>query len=152
MKYSIGILTMVTLTAAFILSGCDNKSNKVDRAETNVAQAEQDLENANRELDAELREFRTENAERIDEFNRKINEIEQKIENESDDEIRKDLKKKLDELEESYSDLKNEMNNYKAAGRDNWEEFKDSFANKMDDLGDSLDNFFSPRTTTSPKN
>jgi len=34
MKYSIGILTTITLIAALVLSGCDNQSNKMQDAET----------------------------------------------------------------------------------------------------------------------
>lgn len=152
MKYSIGILTTVLLVTALVLSSCDNKSDKVDRAESNVAEAERDLEIAKSEVEAELRMYRANNTERIKEYNRKISDIEQRVENESDEEVREELEEKLDELKESHTELKREMDNYQASGRENWEEFKDSFTSKMDDLGDSLENFFSTPRATLPTN
>lgn len=152
MKYSIGILTTVLLVTALALSSCDNKSDKVDRAESNVAEAERDLEIAKSEVEAELRMYRANNTERIKEYNRKISDIEQRIENESNDEVREELEEKLDELKESHTELKREMDNYQASGRDDWEEFKDSFTSKMDDLGNSLENFFSTPSATLPTN
>ncbi len=88
MKYSIGILTTVTLIAAFVLPGCDSPSKKMDKAETSVIEADRDLEIAKSEVEAELRIYRAENAERIQEYNRTISGIKQKIENESDLEVR----------------------------------------------------------------
>lgn len=150
MKYPIIILTAVTLIAAFILSGCDSPSNRMENAETSVIEADRDLEIAKSEVDAELRIYRAENEDRIVEFNRTISEIKQEIENESDAEVRAELEEKLDEVEASHLELKREMDNYIASGRDNWDEFKDSFSDRMDDLGDSLENFFlTPNTTTS---
>jgi hypothetical protein len=72
MKYSIGILTTVTLIAAFVLSGCDSPSNKMENAETSVIEANRDLEIAKSEVEAELRIYRAENANRIMEYNRTI--------------------------------------------------------------------------------
>lgn len=152
MKYSIVIVTTITLIAAFVLSGCDSPSNKMEKAETSVIEANRDLEIAKSEVEAELRIYRAENAERIKEYNRTLSDIKQKIENESDDEVRERLEKKLNEFEDSHRALKREMDNYKASGRENWDDFKDSFSSRMDDLGDSLKNFFSPLTTTSSTN
>lgn len=150
MKYSIGILTTVTLAAVFMLSACDSSSKKVDKAEAAVVEANQDLEIAKSEVEAELRIFRAKNSSRIMEYNRTISEIKQKIENESDMEVRKRLEEKLGEIEASHRALKREMNNYQASGTENWDDFKISFSNRMDDLGNSLEYFFSPKATTSP--
>lgn len=160
MKYSMRILTTVTLLAAVVLSGCDSPSNEMENAETSVIEANQDLEkstqrdleSAQREVEAEFRMYRTENSERIEEYDQTINEIEQQIENESDSEVRARLETKLDEVKTTQRELKREMDNYEASGRENWDDFKDSFSEKMDDFGDSLDDFFSTSNPTSSVN
>lgn len=152
MKYSIGILTTITLITAFVLSACDNRPNKVEKAEASVIEAERDLEIAKSEVEAELRLYRAENEELIKEYNRTIYDIKQKIENESDLEVREKLQSKLDKLEKSHRALKREMDNYQVSGKENWDEFKESFSDRMDELGNSLEAFFSTPATTSSKN
>lgn len=149
MKYSIGILATVSLFAAFALTGCDSPSNKMESAETSVIEANRDLEIAKSEVEAELQIYRAENEDRIIEFNRSISDIKQEIENESDDEVREEFKEKLGDLEASSRELQREMNSYKASGKENWDDFQNSFSNRMDELGDSLNDFFSPREITS---
>jgi hypothetical protein len=153
MNYSIGILTSITLTAALILSGCDRPSENLEDAEVSVIEAERDLEIATSEVEAEIRVYRAENADRIVEYNRTIADIKQNINNESDNEVKTRLETKLDGFEETHHELKREMDNYKASGRENWDDFKESFSNRMDDLGDSLDDFFTTSdATTSTRN
>ena len=156
MKNLIGILTTVTLIAAFILSGCDRPSDRSDRvedAEVSVIEAERDLEIATSEVEAEVRIYRAENSDRIMEYNRTIGDIKQRINNETDSEVKARYETKLDGYEETHRELKREMDNYSASGRENWNDFKDSFSNRMDDLGDSLDDFFSTSgATTSSRN
>ena len=152
MKYLIIIVTTITLIAALVLSGCDRQSNKVERAETSVIESERDLEIAKSEVEAEYKIFRTENEERMAEHNRTIREIKQEISNESDREERVRLERKLEEHEATQRELKREMDNYEVSGKDNWKNFKDSFSSKMNDFGNSLDNFFSNSRTTSTRN
>ena len=159
MKYPTGILTAITLSAAFVLSGCDtdrqsSQSNQMDSADTSVHQSDRNAEVADREVDAEVRVYRAENSDRIMEYNRTISEIKQEINEESDLEERARLERKLEEYETTHRELKREMDNYSPSGRDNWDNFKDSFSDKMDDLGDSLDDFFSTSsgTTTTSRN
>lgn len=152
MSYSVVFVTTITLIAAFMLSGCDSPSNKMDKAEASVIEAERDLKIAKSEVEAELQMYREENANRITEYNRTISEIEQKIENESDKEVKDRLEIKLDEVEESHHELKREIDNYEASGRENWDDFKDNFTNRMDDLGTSLKDFFSSSDTNSSTN
>jgi hypothetical protein len=159
MKYSIGILnsigilTTVTLIAAFVLSGCDSPSNKMEDAEISVIEANRDLEIAKSEVEAEVRIYRAENAERIMEYNRTISDIKRNINNETDSEVRARHETRLEGFEATHRELKREMDNYSASGRENWDNFKDSFSNRMEDLGDSLDDFFSTTgATTSSRN
>jgi F0F1-type ATP synthase membrane subunit b/b' len=152
MKLTTIVLIPVVLIAAFVLSGCDSPSKKMEKAETSVIEAKRDLEIATSEVEAELSLYRAENADRIMEYNRTISGIKKKIENESDKEVKEKLKMKLDEYETTHNDLKREINNYKASGKESWDDFKDSFSSRMDDLGNSLDNFFSTTGATSSIN
>lgn len=145
MKHSISILTTLTLIAGFILAGCDNPSNKMQDAEISVIEADRDLEMAKSEVEAELKMYRTENDQRIMKYNRTIDEIKQKINNESDMDVKVRMEKNLAEHEVTHRELEREIDNYKSSGRENWDNFKDSFSSRMDDLEDSLDDFF---TTT----
>lgn len=152
MKYSIGILTSITLIAAFVLSGCDSPSNQMESSDNSAIEADRDLEMAENEVDAEIQVYRTENENRMREYHRTIEEIKQKISNESDAEVRDRLETKLAEYEEDHRELTQEMENYRSSGRENWDDFKDGFSDSMDDLGDSLENFFSESSTTSSVN
>lgn len=152
MKNSIFMVTTITLIVAFVLSGCDSPSNKLENAETSVIEANRDLEMAKTEVEAELVLFRADNESQVMEYNRTISEIKQRIENETDMDVRVNLERELDEFEVSLRSLNSEMDNYRASGRENWDDFKGSFSNRMDNLGDSLDNFFSPASTTSTIN
>ncbi|PKD44328.1 hypothetical protein [Rhodohalobacter barkolensis] len=149
MKHSISLLATLTLIAGFILSGCDSPSNKMQDAETSVIEADRDLEIAKSEVEAELKMYRAENDERIMEYNRTIGEIKKKIENESDTDIKVKQVEKLAEYEATHRELEREMDNYKATGRENWDDFKDSFSSRMDDLENSLDDFFTTSGITS---
>lgn len=147
MKYLIGLLTTLTLSALLFLSGCDSPDNEMESAENSTVQENRDLEIASSDMETDLRTYRVENSDRFMEFDRTINEIEQEIENESDDEVREELEEKLEEVKENQNELKREMDNYEASGSENWDDFKDSFSDKMDDFGDSLDDFFSTENT-----
>lgn len=147
MRYLIKILTTLTLAGAFFLSGCDSSSNRMDTAETSEMNADHNSEMITSEVQEEVRVYRLENSDRFKEFNRTKSEIEQQIENEPDAEVRDSLQAELDRHEETQNELKREMDNYQASGRDNWDEFKDSFSDRMDDLGNSLNDFFSNRNT-----
>jgi len=150
MKYLIGILTIATLTASFALSGCNSSSEKMDAAELAVIEANRDYEIAKSKVEAELVIYRAKNADRIMEYNRSIAEIKQKINNESDRSVRNSLETKLDGYEETHRQLKREIDNYKASGKESWDAFEDSFSSRMDELGTALENFFaSPDTKTS---
>ncbi|HAC15408.1 MAG TPA: hypothetical protein DCE78_05615 [Bacteroidetes bacterium] len=148
MKHSIGILTTLTLIAALVVSGCDSPSKKMENAKVETIEANRDLEIAKSEVEAEFRIFKTENSTRINEYNRTMSDIKQKIQNETNRERRVVLETKLTQHETTHRELQREMDNYRVSGRENWDDFKLSFNEKMDDLDDSLDNFFStPRTS-----
>jgi len=52
-----------------------------------------------------------------------------------------DYKIKVDELEQKNSDLKKQMDDYKAEGKEKWEKFKTEFGHDMDELGNAFKDF-----------
>lgn len=152
MKYSIGLLTSVTLITAFILSGCDAPSDQMERGETSEIEANRSLEMNGIDEDSELQAYVVENENRMRGYQRTIEEIKQRISSEPDEEVRQRLETKLAEYEETHRELNQEMRDYRSSGRDDWDEFKDNFSDSMDDLGESLENFFQDSSTTTTEN
>ncbi len=148
MKYSMKALAVVMLIAAFVLSGCDSRTDRMEEAEISAVESNRDLEIANSEMDAELQIFRIKHDGLMKENNRSIGQIKERIKNEADMEVRVRHEQKLAELEKENRDLKREIDNYKASEKEDWNDFKVSFNDKMNDLGESLKNFFSAGSTT----
>jgi hypothetical protein len=148
MSYSIKVLTIIMLAGVFVLSGCDQPSNRMERDETSVIEANRDMENAISDMHAELSTYRVETENRIVGYNQTMEEIKQKIVNETDLEVRQTLERKLSEIEDTRRELKLDIDNYRVSDRENWVDFKDSFSNRMDELGNSLENFFTTSGST----
>jgi hypothetical protein len=133
-KIGLIILTagiLITLITGF------NYVTKENDAELSVIEANRDFEIVKIEVEAELGIYRAKNAERIMEYDIAIGEIKQKIKNESDGSVRKRLETKLDGYEATHRQLKREIDNYKASGKENWDDFAASFSSRMDELGNS---------------
>lgn len=147
MKKSIFILTTFAIMFAFIAQSCDSSSNEMQRAETDVIEAERDLEIAKSEIEADVRIYRQEMASEIRENNLEIAEIKKQIQR-GDNDSKAANEVRIAELERTNDSLKREIDNYSVSDRDSWNTFKDQFGSNMNDLSNSLDNFFS-RTSTS---
>lgn len=147
MKKSIIAITTIALLSLFVTISCDRSSDNMERAETSVIEAERDLEIAKSEIEADIRIYRQEIANEIRENNTTIAEIKDKIQNE-EAEVKAAHEVRITELERTNRDLKRQIDNYRVTNRDNWDTFKEEFSSAMDNLGNSLDDFFS-RTTTS---
>jgi tRNA G10 N-methylase Trm11 len=147
MKNSLIIMTTITLISVLVISGCDNASNKMERAEVSVIESERDLEIAKSEVEAEVQIYRQEVSNDIMANNRAIAEIKERIQNE-DEAARADHNSRIAELELENREMKRKMDNYRVVDKENWSEFKEQFSSAMDDLEYSLDNFFSTATTS----
>lgn len=148
MKYS-KILISIILAASVAVIGCDRPSNKMENAEVSVIEANRDRDIAKAEVDSELRVYRLDASNRMTEYNRKISEIRTELNKETDLKVRSEHEARLRAHEETHRELKREIDNYNASSRDNWDSFQTSFNDRLDDLGDSLNDFFSNRRTTS---
>ena len=133
---------------AFFVQSCDRSADNMERAQADLIEAERDLDIAQTEVAADVRIYRQETANDIRENNLAIADIKKKIQDE-DAERRASLEVRIAELERTNSDLKRQIDNYSVTNRDHWDNFKDQFSSDMNDLGNSLDDFFSGSTTTS---
>jgi len=147
MKKSTIVITTITMMFAFTALSCE-RSDKMERAQIDVIEAERDLSIAQTEVESEVRIFRQETANDIRKNNLAIADIKRRIQDE-DAESRAAHQVRVTELERKNNDLKRQMDNYSVTNRDHWESFKDQFSTNMDDLGNSLNNFFSRSSTTS---
>lgn len=147
MKKSIISITTITIVFAFTALSCDSSPDRMERAQTSVIEAERDLDIAQAEIESEVRIYRQETANDIRENNMAIAVIKVRIENE-EGEAKATYKKRIADLERNNVNLKREIDNYRITNSDHWNDFKQNFSSSMDDLGNSLDDFF-PITTTS---
>jgi tRNA U55 pseudouridine synthase TruB len=147
MKKTIFVITVLSLLSVFTIQGCDSSSSDLENAETALIEAERDLEIAKSEIEAEVGIYRQEIATDIRKNNQSIVEIKKKIEGESA-EMKAAHDVRIETLERANTDLKRRIDNFSVTDRDNWSDFKDQFTQEMDDLGQSLDDFFSENTTS----
>lgn len=141
-------ITTIILISLFLTQACDRPSNDIESAETSVIEAERDLEMALSEIEADVRIFRQEIANEIRENNLAIVDIKEKIEDE-EAEIKAAHEVRIAGLERTNTELKRQIDNFRITNRSSWDDFKKQFSNSMDDLGNSLDDFFSDTTTSS---
>jgi hypothetical protein len=147
MKTSQILIITTILFTIFVTQACDRSSNDLENAETSLIEAERDLEIAQSEIEADVRMFRQEMASEIRENNVAITDIEKKIQDEKAD-VKAAYEVRIAEFEQENNDLKREIDNYSITDRDSWDDFKDQFSSSMNDLGNSLDDFFSEPTTS----
>lgn len=145
-KKLLGVFALAVCFNA-ILTGCNDRPQKVENAETPVVEAERDLEVAKAEANAEVRIFRQEMNNAIVENNRTIATIKEQISNE-EGEAKTTYEERIAELVISNHDMKQKLDNYNHTNRENWNSFKEDFSSSMENLKNSLENFFAERKTT----
>jgi hypothetical protein len=59
---------------------------------------------------------------------------------------------RLERHEAAHRDLQRDLDNYTVSGRENWNSFRNSFNDRMDDLNRSLNDFFSDSRTNTNRN
>lgn len=140
-------MTTFTLLFAFTALSCDSSPDDLEKAENSVIEAERDLDVAQSEIEAEIRMYRQEIANDIKNNNQAIAVIKDKIENEVG-EVKETYETRIEEIERNNDNLKRQIDNYHVTNRDHWNDFKEGFSSSMDDLGNSLEDFFTTTTTS----
>ena len=127
------------LSASFI--GCNSPSQKVEQADANVAEAKKDLVQAQNEYAVELSNFKQETDKTISANDKKIYDIRIRMEKDKMS-AKEEYKRLISELEQKNSALKQRMDSYQDESQVKWDLFKTEFNKDMNDLQESLNNFF----------
>lgn len=146
MKNHLFVVVAFALLSIVLLTGCNDRPQNVENAETSVIEAERDLEVAKAEANAEVRIYRQEMNNAIVENNRIIANIKEQISSEDGD-TKAAYKEKIAEVEKLNHELKQKLDNYNHTNRENWNTFRDDFSSNMENLENSLDDFFTGRKT-----
>jgi len=141
MKNPIFILAIIVFLAGITLNSCQSSAKKVENARNNVIEANKVLDNASKELMSDIENFRKETENKITANNHYIAEFKVRLTKEKK-EKRARYEKKLAQLEQKNNDLKKQLDEYQAAGKDKWTSFKSDFNRDMDELGKALKNFY----------
>jgi phosphoenolpyruvate-protein kinase (PTS system EI component) len=127
------------LSASFI--GCNSPSQKVEQADANVAEVKKDLVQAQNEYAVELSNFKQETDKTISANEKKIYDIRIRMEKDKLS-AKEEYKRLISELEQKNSALKQRMDSYQDESQVKWDLFKTEFNKDMNDLQESLNNFF----------
>jgi ABC-type Fe3+-citrate transport system substrate-binding protein len=140
LKNSIFIIASF-IVSTFIITSCDKSSQNQEQTERSLVEANREMDISRNEVIAEIQTFRIEMAGKIMENNRSIAEIKKKI-NKDDTSSEKINEARIAELQSESRELKRIIDNYNDLSRHNWDKFKSDFTGEMNDLGQSLYNFF----------
>ncbi|HXC06625.1 MAG TPA: hypothetical protein VNZ86_17835 [Bacteroidia bacterium] len=140
MKRSLLKLSAALLLAGAFWIGCSSPSEKVENAEKGVADAKKDLAQANDAYLADIQQNKERADVRAAANDSSIAQFKARISKEKK-ETRVAYEKKIAELDAKNKDLKREMDEYKASGKDDWEKFKIKFNEEVTAFGDSFRNF-----------
>lgn len=143
MKNLMWILLISTCTTGLISTGCNTPSEKIEKAAVKVDEANKDLEKANAEFDADIINYRQQEAAKIAANEQSIAEFKARKASEKK-EVQAKYLKDIADLEQKNSDMKKQLDMYKAESKENWATFKTKFSNDMDELGQAFKNFVTP--------
>lgn len=114
-------------------------TEKLVAAQETAKQANKDLENAKVDYLNEIDNYRKEANDKIAANDKSIAEFKARVANEKND-VKAEYKLKIAELDLKNSDMKKQINDYKADSKEKWETFKIQFTQSMNDLGVSFKN------------
>ncbi|PKL85873.1 MAG: hypothetical protein CVV22_04890 [Ignavibacteriae bacterium HGW-Ignavibacteriae-1] len=141
------VFAMALSLYVFIL-GCQSESGKVEDARMELQTSKEDVVEARTELNQAIRdstddfwEFKRQNELRIIQNEKDIAELKLQIAN-TNRNTKANYEKHIVDLEQKNRSLKENLNEYNEENKENWEDFKVKFSRNMDDLGNSISNFF----------
>ncbi len=143
MKITLLVLLISPFMLGLISTSCNTPGEKIEKAIVKVNDANMNLEKANAEFDADIANYRKQEAAKIVANEQSIADFKVRIATQKKDAQTKYLKD-IAELEQKNSDMKKQLDMYKAEGKENWATFKTKFSNDMDELGKAFKNFVTP--------
>ena len=145
MNKAIYTLAITTLLTATILTGCQTSTKKEEVAKDKVADATEDMQAATEELMVakkeataeEWKQFKAETNIRIAENESRIAELKVKMKN-TGNSVDAMYAKKIEELEQKNTEIKNKVESYKNDSRDDWQSFRQEFNHDINQLSEAL--------------
>lgn len=126
------------MLAAFVLTSCESKQEKVADAQEDVQEAKEELQEAKAELNPEYATYRTEAEARIKMNEERIATLRKNI-GAGGKPLDGERAKRIDELEEKNAQLRSRLYGYEQE-RSDWESFKREFNRDMDEMGTAFEN------------
>jgi proline dehydrogenase len=143
MKKSIFIVAISAFMMCLFSTSCNSPGEKIEKAIDKVNDANKELAKANEEYNNDIDNYKKEEAAKIAANDQSIADFKARIANEKKDAKAKYLKDIAD-LEQKNSDMKKELDIYKAESKENWAVFKVKFSHDMDELGKAFKGFVTP--------
>jgi hypothetical protein len=138
MKNKYFILAISLLIAGSVFTGCEN--NK-DTAKEEVEKANQEMINAQTQFEKEWQQFKSDTELKIDANQKQIDDLKAAMKTTSA-KFKAKYENQVLTLEQNNIELKKKLNDYKYAGKDNWEEFKRDFNREVDTVVVALNEIF----------
>jgi oligoendopeptidase F len=138
MKNKYFILAVVLLIAGSVFTGCENNQ---DTAKEEVKKANQDMIDAQTQFEKEWQQFKSDTELIIDANQKQIDDFKAAIKTTSA-KFKAKYENQVLTLEQNNIELKKKLNDYKYAGKDNWEEFKRDFNREVNTVVDALNEIF----------
>ncbi len=130
MKKAVAVWSLSALFSMAFLTACSSSSEKLDEAKEDVTEANDKLEEAQEAYLSDIVEYKKETAAKIAVNEQLIADLEKANSAQH--------KGKVAELKAENELMKIKMDNYKAQGDGQWQEFKEEFNNDMIELGQEL--------------
>jgi peptidoglycan hydrolase CwlO-like protein len=138
MKQIKSLLTVTAIMIIITLISCGSKTNKREKAMQDSLKAQENTQKMNEEYETDMANYKKDIQAKIEENNKKIGDLRANIKNQKAA-GREEYKSRIDDLQRRNEDLRMKMDNYQGSGKDKWEEFKREFNHDMDELGKALE-------------
>jgi len=144
MKNKVPVFSAFVIIAAIVLGACNSSANKDEVSQgykDSVGLPSPATGDTTSVLTKDWETFKADANEKIRQNEDTIQVIKKWVSKE-DAKIKGKLDKEVVRLEERNNELKAELTDYKAEGKDKFEKFRTDFDNSMDTLGVNIKNFF----------
>lgn len=148
MRKSIAIIVASAFLTGICILGCESSAQKVEAARNNVDASnynafdvKSELNQAVKDSTHEFQKFQKESEDRISNYEKNIADIKLKIAKEKRSH-KSEYQKMVSDLEVKTAELKKDLKEYKVEGKEKLNAFKTKFSSNLEDLGQSISNFF----------
>ncbi len=133
-------ILVLAFTVGTILVSCHTPAITTDNTQSTGTDTSKVSNKSTQAYIADIDKYRVQIADSVDVNEQCISTCIAKI-SKNDRETRERYKKRIDALEQKNSNMKRDMEEYQADGKEKWEKFKTDFNHNMSDLGKSIRHF-----------